>query len=258
LVYPSNQPNADSSNLGILARIAENPCLLEPFRKQPTVLEIHSCLLKLYHLEAEIIRDAKRDEDTISDSELPRLWIITTSCTDKLLNDFPATQEEGWPEGIYFAGKILQTRIIVVDRLPKIPETLYLRILGKGLTQKQAIDEVMALSKEDSKRSKILKLISTWKLSIEVNSEIDVEERELIMNLSQAYIEWEQETELRGKELERRELVENLLLARFGEVDSELTTIIEPILNLPASEYATLLLQLSNLSREDLLARFRS
>ncbi len=222
---PSNQPNADSSDLGILARIAENPCLLEPFRKQPTPLEIHSCLAKLYHLEAEIIRDAKRDEDTISDSELPRLWIITTSCTDKLLNDFPATQEEGWPEGIYFVGKILQTRIIAVDRLPQTPETLCLRILGKGLTQKQAIDEVIALSKEDSKRSKILKLISTWKLSIEVNSEIDVEERELIMNLSQAYLEWEQQTELRGMTIERRSLVENLLLARFGEVDSELADI---------------------------------
>ena len=58
-------------------------------------------------------------------------------------------------------------------------------------------------------------------------SSIDVEEGELIMNLSQAYLEWEQQTELRGKELERRELVENLLLARFGEVDSELTAITE-------------------------------
>jgi hypothetical protein len=145
-----------------------------------------------------------------------------------------------------------------------------LRILGKGLTQKQAIDEVMALSKEDSRRSKILKLISTWKISIEVKSDMDVEDRELIMNLSQAYLEWEQKTVARGmeqgiisgmergKEIERRELLENLLLARFGEVDSELTAIIEPILNLPASEFATFSLQLSNLSREDLLVRFRN
>jgi hypothetical protein len=61
--------------------------LLEPFRKQPTDKEIRSCLFKLYHLEAEIQRDANRDEDIISDSELPRLWIITTSCSDELLND---------------------------------------------------------------------------------------------------------------------------------------------------------------------------
>ncbi|MBD2774091.1 hypothetical protein ICL16_18925 [Iningainema sp. BLCCT55] len=80
------------------------------------------------------------------------------------------------------------------------------------------------------------------------------------MNLSQAYLEWEQQTELRGvergKEQERREIVENLLLARFGVLDSQLAAIVQPILNLPATEYAALLLQFSSLSREDLLARF--
>jgi hypothetical protein len=105
---PSNQTTASSIELGILARIAENPCLLEPFRKQPTAIEIHSCIFKLYHLEAELIRDAKRDEDTISNSELPQLWIISTSCTDELLNDLPATRDEAWPDGIYFIGKILR------------------------------------------------------------------------------------------------------------------------------------------------------
>jgi hypothetical protein len=99
---PSNQPDADGSDLGILGEIAKNPCLLEPFRSSPTTLEIHSCLYKLYHLEAEIVRDARQDEDTISDSELPRLWIITTSITDKLLNDLPATEESGWPRGRVF------------------------------------------------------------------------------------------------------------------------------------------------------------
>jgi hypothetical protein len=257
---PSNQPQTDSNDLGILAQIAEYPCLLEPFRKQPTEIEIHSCVFKLYHLEAQIIRDAKQDEDKISSEILPRLWIITTSCTDKLLNDLGATTQEGWPDGVYFLAKILKTQIIAVDRLPKTPETLCLRILGKGLTQKQAVDEVIALPKDSEKRQKILQLLSTWKISIELSSEIDVEERELIMNLSQAYLEWEQKTVARGREEgrenERRELLENLLTARFGEVDSELRTIIQSILSLSVSEYAAFLLQLPNLSREDLITGF--
>ncbi|WP_238360833.1 hypothetical protein [Iningainema tapete] len=129
-----------------------------------------------------------------------------------------------------------------------------------GLIQQQAIAEVMALPKQDTRRSAIVKLLATWKVSIEVSSQIDAEERELVMNLSQAYLEWEQQTELRGvergKEQERREIVENLLLARFGVLDSQLAAIVQPILNLPATEYAALLLQFSSLSREDLLARF--
>ena len=174
-----------------------------------------------------------------------------------MLNDLPVYRDETWPDGIYFSGKILLTRIVAIDRLPRTKETLWLRILGKGLIQKQAVDEVIALPKGNTKRSKILKLLYTWKISIEVSREIEFEERELIMNLSQAYLEWEQETVERAKEQERRQLLENLLLARFGEIDSVLNTIVQPILNLPTAEYTALVLQLSSLSREDLLARFQ-
>jgi hypothetical protein len=257
---PSNRPTGDLSELGILASMAQNPCLIEPFRKQPTDKEIRSCLYKLYHLEAEIQRDAKRDEDVISEEELPRLWILATSCSDEILNDIPLHRDEAWPDGIYFSGKILLARIVAIDRLPRTPETLWLRILGKGLIQKQAVDEVMALPKGNNKRSAILKLLYTWKISIQVSQEFELEERELIMNLSQAYLEWEQETIERGKEIgkeqERRQLLQSLLVAHFGELDSALNAIVEPILSLPTTEYTAILLQLSSLSREDLLARF--
>ena len=50
-----------------------------------------------------------------------------------------------------------------------------------------------------------------------------------------------------------RLVLENLLVARFGSLDDELTAIIEPILELPPAEFMPMLLQLS---REELLARF--
>lgn len=267
---PSTQPTIDPpQQLGILARIAATPCLLEPERKQPTEREIRSCLGKLIYLEADLHRQAKRDEESIPESELPRLWIIATSCSDKLLNKLIASVDETWLPGIYFPSQVFLTGIIAIDKLPRTRETLWLRILGKGVIQQTAINEVIALPKSDSKRSAVLKLLATWKISIELSSEIDVEERELIMNLSQAYLEWEQETELRGvergkeigkeigREQERRQIVENLLLARFGPLDEQLAAIVQPILNLQAIEYAAMLIQLSSLSREQLLARFQ-
>ena len=54
----------------------------------------------------------------------------------------------------------------------------------------------------------------------------------------------------------QRQVVENLLKARFGELDEQLVGIIEPMLQLPPQEYAALLLQLPNLQREELLRRF--
>jgi len=136
-----------------------------------------------------------------------------------------------------------------------------LRILGKGIIQQAAINEVIALPEDDRKRYTILKLLGTWKITMEISNEIDVEDRELIMNLTPAYLEWERITELRGlergKEQERRQIVENLLLARFGFIDEQLAAVIQPVLNLTSHEYTTLLLQLSSLSREQLLARFQ-
>ena len=57
-----------------------------------------------------------------------------------------------------------------------------------------------------------------------------------------------------GLQQGERLVVENLLRFRFGTVDPELTLIIDSVLSLPPSEFTPLLMQLS---REDLIARFR-
>jgi len=50
------------------------------------------------------------------------------------------------------------------------------------------------------------------------------------MKLSPLYIQWEQEAQKQGK----RMVVENLLTVRFGTLDEQLATIIQPILELPS------------------------
>ena len=51
----------------------------------------------------------------------------------------------------------------------------------------------------------------------------------------------------------RRAMIEDLLVVRFGELDEEITGIIEALLALPSGELVPLLL---TLSREELLQRF--
>lgn len=41
---PSTSPKTAIEDLGMLGKIAATPCLLEPYRKQPTNQEIRSCL----------------------------------------------------------------------------------------------------------------------------------------------------------------------------------------------------------------------
>ncbi len=74
--------------------------------------------------------------------------------------------------------------------------------------------------------------------------------------------EYEQECRVLEERIqeERRKYqlsIEGMLRLRFGSIDEELAAIIEPLAALPSEEYMALILQLSDLSREELLTRFR-
>lgn len=60
-----------------------------------------------------------------------------------------------------------------------------------------------------------------------------------------------------GAQQERHDIICNLLVSRFGVIDEELEIIVKPLTDLPTSDFSRLLLPLSTLSREELLARFR-
>ena len=188
---------------------------------------------------------------------MPQLWIVAPSASETLLTSFAFKSSEDWLSGIYFLGEALKSAIVAINQLPCTEETLWVRLLGKGATQRQAIAEILAFPLDAPRRSRTLKLLSSWKITIEVNA-IDEEERELMMAVSQAYTEWEQETERRAVEAERRATLTNLLAIRFGAVDQSLVDIIPVLIKLPSEEYARLLLDLAQLSQEELLARFQS
>jgi Domain of unknown function (DUF4351) len=218
---PNPEPTVITPTLGILDRIVQTPCLLEPFRKQPTPNEIRSCLLKLFQVHGDYHRQARREEDPLPEAQLPYLWILASSASTTLLEHFGASTHADWGEGVYFLHPGLRSAIISINRLPINSDTLWLRLLGKGKTQQQAINEVIAFDDRDPRRSSILKLLANWKISIEITGQVS-EEQELMMALSQAYLEWEQQTEQRGieKGLQQGEqsLILRLLTRRIGEV----------------------------------------
>jgi hypothetical protein len=185
---PSSQSTIASKTLGVLGQIAQTPCLIEPFHNQPTTVEVRSCLLKLFQVHGDYSRQAKREKESLSEDNLPQLWILASSASEALLNKFGAISDENCGSGVYCLAQALKTRIIAINRLPCCKETLWLRLLGKGQTQKQAIAEVIAFDLGDPRRSSILRLLANWKISIEITGQVDTEE-ELMMTLSQAYLE---------------------------------------------------------------------
>ncbi|MFO0108724.1 MAG: hypothetical protein ACK510_00200, partial [bacterium] len=224
--------------------------------------EIRSCMGKLFDIHADLERQTKRNNTRINEEELPYLWIFTPTASADLLESFNFTlDEENWGKGIYFLGKALKTVLIVIHQLPTTPETLFLRVLGRGKVQRQAVEELEALSENSPFLTNIIQLvhdlIAVLSARQEKEHDIDQDDQELIMKLSEMYQQQLAEIKKQEREegvlRERRAMIESILQVRFGELDSELATIIDQVIAMTREEFTPLLLQLS---REELLARF--
>ncbi|MGF1602565.1 MAG: DUF4351 domain-containing protein [Thermosynechococcaceae cyanobacterium] len=217
----------------LLAKIAKQPCLLEPYRNPPSRDEVRSCLLKLFWVQEDLRRKAKQ---ALSSGEMPSLWILATSISKPVLQDFFGHTQSNWGAGIYCLAPGLGTALVSLNELPRTRETLTLRILGRGEMQQQAIADVLALPPQDSQRLTLLRILGNWKVTLEL-SEAEFEEQESIMALSQAFLEWEQATEQKGLErgleqgLEQGEksILLKLLNRKLGSISREERSRIESL-----------------------------
>ena len=261
LFSPTPTSAVDAETLGLLGRIAVlNTTLLEPFRNQPSRTEVRSCLQKLFTVIADAQRKANREDITIAENELAQLWIISPSASKALLKAFGAKLDlDNWMSGVYFLPEGVRAAIVAINKLPRTPHTLWFRLLGRGKVQIQAVNELVALPRENLLRRNVLEIIYRWRISVMTQTDLTLYDQELIMNLTEAYQEARaqavQEGVEQGVQLERRQVVENLLRFRFGSVDEELSKVVDILLQLTPEEFTPLCLQLS---REELLLRFNS
>ncbi|WP_341531875.1 hypothetical protein WKK05_38370 (plasmid) [Nostoc sp. UHCC 0302] len=243
--------------LGLLGRFAATPAIFEPYRNAASNDEICDCLLKLLEVKGALQREANRNTSNVQESEIPKLWILTPTASANLLSSFRAMPTNDWLPGVHFLADALRTAIVAIHQLPVIEETLWLRILGRGKVQSQAIDELQALSANHPFQKATLELVYNLRQNLRVNQNLEPDDQELIMRLEPLYQQdreqAKQEGIQEGIQQGERLVVENLLQTRFGSLDNELQGIIETILALPATEFTPLLIQLS---REELITRF--
>jgi hypothetical protein len=152
--------------LGLLGQMVEQTCLLEPFRSSPNISDVNNCILKLLSVHNKLQTDQSRhDKKPLTQEQLPRLWILATSASEPLLNSYRTQQDLLWGKGVYFLQEPLLTAIVAIDRLPITPQTLYLRMLGKGSTQQQAIEEFFSLFPQtDPLGQDVLELLSKYRI----------------------------------------------------------------------------------------------
>ena len=70
---------------------------------------------------------------------------------------------------------------MVVHQLPITPDTLWLRLLGKGGIQTNAIKEVLAMPQGDTLRNDALQLLSNWKIIEKISTQQEQKDREALL-----------------------------------------------------------------------------
>ena len=146
-------------NLGLLDRIAVPTAILEPFGNPVTESEIWDCMAKCFNVSAELEQQFKKQNTPWDESAFPMLWILTPTASDDFLIGFGAFPDEAnWMKGMYFLGSAFRAAIVVIDQLPEIPETLWLRMLGRGEVQLRAIAELRNLAVDNPLRISALEL----------------------------------------------------------------------------------------------------
>lgn len=247
-----------SATLGLLGKMASTTAIFEPFRNPVSVGEVISCMGKLWDLRGELERQARRENTHYDDAQLPRLWILTPTASKPLLEGFGAIPNpENWVKGVYFLPTHLKSAIVVIHQLPETPETMWLRILGKGGVQQRAIGELSSLATDDPLRIIALELLYRLQshLVVETQEESEPEERELIMAIAplfQQQIQAAQQQGLeQGRQAQQRLILENFLQVRFGEINSKMTAFLSPISNFSAADFTVLLLAISMLTVDE-------
>ena len=263
-----------SETLGLLGKMASTTAIFEPFRNPANASEICSCLGKLLDVRGELERKFRRENTRLDDAQLPRLWILMPTASKALVDSFNAKPDtEHWMQGIYLLGESLRSAIVAIHQLPETPETLWLRILGKGGVQQRAIAQLSALATDDPLRIIALELLYRLQSNLvtDIPQELEPEERELIMAIAPLFREQIQAAQQqareegleqgleqglergleRGRQEQQRLILENFLRVRFGELSPKMTAFLSPISKLYAAEFTVLLLAISMLTVDE-------
>ncbi len=207
--------------LGLLGEMASmaGVSLFEPYRNPVTVNEIADCLQKQNTVRGQMYREALRQKSRFDLADWPKLWILTPTASKDVLGTFGAENRLDSTEGVYYLAEGLKTAIVVLHQLPAIPPTLWLRILGRGRIQKQAIDELEALPTSNPIRSITLELLYNLQQNLELSTEQDQEDQELVMRLKPLYQE--------NKEKAVKEGEANLIIRQLKRKISQISSKLE-------------------------------
>lgn len=208
---PEGAPNR--ARAGLLGRfVSEGPCQLEHFSEAPSVGEVLEAVRKLL---------TERRGDTVD----VRLVLLCAGRPDAALALLGFASVPSEMTGVYRLPPGWATGLAVLSELPKRPETLLLRLLGRGATFRTALAELVALPPGAWARRVAGPVLARLRFAVQAakleGESMSDEEAALMATGEQLYHEWEQRTREQGLAQGREQVLSRLFARRLGRALGE-------------------------------------
>ena len=126
-------------DLGLLYRLTETACLLEPFHATPGEDEAWECVRKVLNFRHVLsLRDPA--------PPLPGMWILSAGRPSSAIEAFGFQPAEGWPSGVYRPARGLYTGLVVVSELPKTRSGKIMRRLLRDVAEGREVGDTTTLA----------------------------------------------------------------------------------------------------------------
>lgn len=226
--------------LGDLTSMAHGLAAIEAFRNPCTASELRGCIVKLVELHDVLRRRARRNKRSAASAPLPRMWVLTPTLSDALMEAFGMTPASDLFRGAYTLPTALLTVVVVLAQLEPSPQTLWLRLLGRGEVQARAMNELARMDDEHPLREPTVKRVLRWRMEARERREPSEIDKEYLMNSERLVRQWERNVRRQaeakgrvdGKAEGKAEAVLAVLRARGLDVTSDQATRVSTCENL--------------------------
>ena len=230
VVTPNSDPPGDPG-LSLLHRMsAQGISMFELFYNTPGLGDIDACVRKQLVYHQSLILHAGREKR--DPPEKPILWILSSGKPETVLAHYEARPMPGWPPGFWLTRSADALRLVAINQLPTTRDTLIVRLLGRGPTLRDAIDELYRLPDGCIEQRLAMPVLLDFPAHLP-QTFFQEDDLDYLQQIHTRYDEWKQRAEQeglrkgrrqgerRGKRQGKQELLLRLLAIRFSPLPED-------------------------------------
>lgn len=226
LIVRHTLDSIQDTGLPLLQRMStQGTCLFEIFYNTPGISDLDPCIRKQLTYHHDQTLRAGRSQNPRPDK--PHLWILSSGRPESILSHYEARPMNGWPRGFWQTRAIDAIHIVVINNLPSIRDTLFLRLLGRGPTLRQALDEFHALPTDSVEHRHAAHVLLAFEDTLPQDSSRKEEPVSPLQEVRQMFAQKQEDARMEGMQQGKQEFLIGLLEERFVELPARFARKVE-------------------------------